>query len=44
MEVGHTDHTYVVDGRGDVILTWTAAVTSGDLTDDLEILIDRLAT
>jgi protein SCO1 len=42
-QVGHTDHTYLVDERGDVILTWTADMTADDLTSDLRILIDQLA-
>jgi cytochrome oxidase Cu insertion factor (SCO1/SenC/PrrC family) len=42
IDVGHTDHTYLVDERGVVIITLTAAMTTGDLTNDLEIVLARL--
>lgn len=38
-DVGHTDQTYLVDHNGDVILTWTADMTTDDLTNDLRILL-----
>ena len=41
-EVGHTDHTYLVDERGDVIVTWTADMTASDITNDLRTLLNRL--
>lgn len=43
-QVGHTDQTYLVDQNGDVIVTWTAAMTADDLEHDLRILIDDLPT
>ena len=36
-DVGHTDYTYLVDELGDVVITWTAAMT----TDDLAIAASR---
>lgn len=39
-DVGHTDQTYLVDDNGDVIVTWTADMTSDDLEHDLRLLLD----
>lgn len=39
-QVGHTDQTYLVDHNGDVIVTWTADMTTDDLEHDLRILLD----
>lgn len=39
-DVGHTDQTYLVDHNGDVIVTWTAEMTTDDLEHDLRILLD----
>jgi cytochrome oxidase Cu insertion factor (SCO1/SenC/PrrC family) len=41
-EVGHTDHTYLVDARGDVVVTGTADMTASDITNDLRTLLTRL--
>ena len=43
-DVGHTDQTYLVDERGDVIVTWTADMTTDDLEHDLRILLQDLRT
>lgn len=43
-DVGHTDQTYLVDDTGTVVLTWTAAMTTDDIANDLEILLDEIAT
>lgn len=42
VNVGHTDHTYLVDERGDVVLTWTGDMTTDDIVNDLNIVIERL--
>ncbi|MAT06379.1 MAG: hypothetical protein CL424_15180 [Acidimicrobiaceae bacterium] len=39
-DVGHTDQTYLVDDNGDVIVTWTADMTSDDIERDLRLLLD----
>ena len=36
-DVGHTDQTYLVDHNGNVIITWTADMTTDDLEHDLRI-------
>ena len=36
-DVGHTYHTYLVDELRNVVITWTAAMT----TDDLAIAASR---
>lgn len=41
--VGHTDYIYVVDDTGTVILTWTAEMTTDDITKDLQVLTGRLS-
>ena len=41
-DVGHTDHTYLVDDNGDIIITWTAEMTADDLEHDLRIVLDDL--
>lgn len=41
-DVGHTDQTYLVDDNGDVIVTWTADMTSDDIEHDLRLLLDDL--
>jgi protein SCO1/2 len=41
-DVGHTDHTYLVDANGDIIITWTADMTTDDLEHDLRIVVDDL--
>lgn len=41
-QVGHTDQTYLVNDNGDVIVTWTAEMTTDDLENDLRILLDDL--
>ncbi len=40
-DVGHTDQTYLVDDNGDVIVTWTAEMTSDDLEHDLGLLLEE---
>ncbi len=41
-DVGHTDQTYLVDSNGDIIITWTADMTTDDLEHDLRIVLDEL--
>lgn len=41
-QVGHTDHTFVVDDNGDVILTWTAEMTTDDQEKDLRTLLAQI--
>lgn len=41
-DVGHTDQTYLVDANGDIIVTWTADMTTDDLEHDLRIVLDDL--
>lgn len=41
-DVGHTDQTYLVDANGDIIVTWTADMTTDDLEHDLRIVLDEL--
>lgn len=43
-DVGHTDQTYLVDAQGDVVLTWTADMTTDDLENDLRIFLADLDT
>lgn len=41
MEVAHTDYTYAVDDAGRVVVTWTAEMSTDDIVNDLEILLER---
>lgn len=41
VEVGHTDHTYVVDDTGTVILTWTIEMNSDQRANDLKLILER---
>ncbi len=41
-DVGHTDHTYLIDDGGNIILTWTSDMTIDDLENDLRILLEDL--
>ena len=41
-EVGHTANVFVVDEAGSVVLTWPFGVPATDMTNDLNILLDRM--
>lgn len=41
-DVGHTDHKYLVDDTGAVIVTWTGDMTIDDMVNDLRITLDDL--
>jgi protein SCO1/2 len=43
IEVIHTGHTYVVDDRGLIRVTWPFGTTSEDMTSDMSILLDESA-
>ncbi|MBU1227301.1 MAG: SCO family protein [Actinobacteria bacterium] len=40
VEVAHTAHIYVIDGRGDLVVTWPFGIDKADMTSDLRILLD----
>jgi protein SCO1/2 len=40
-DVGHTDYTYAVDDTGAVVITWTAEMTTDDIVNDVDMLLDR---
>lgn len=44
IEVGHSAAMYVVDGSGEVVLTWPFGITADSIATDLEILFDRSTT
>jgi len=41
IEVGHSAAMYVVDERGDVVLTWPFGIPAEGIATDLEILFER---
>jgi len=41
VEVTHTAHTYVIDDRGDLVVTWPFGIEKADMTSDLRILLER---
>ena len=40
VEVLPTAHVYVIDETGDLLVTWPFGIESGDMVNDLEILLD----
>lgn len=40
VEVLHTAHVYVIDDRGDLLVTWPFGMEPADMTSDLRILLD----
>jgi protein SCO1/2 len=40
VEVSHTAHIYVIDDRGDLVVTWPFGIDKADMTSDLRILLD----
>jgi len=41
VEVIHTAHVYVIDDRGELLVTWPFGLESVDIVSDLEVLLDR---
>jgi len=41
VDVLHTAHTYVIDDRGDLLVTWPFGIETADMASDLRILLGR---